>query len=285
MSTSIAPSPTPAPVLISTRAGTGKVTMAHVVNAEWIKFRTLRSTYFTLLAAVVADIGIAIASCYGAVDRIQHPRHEGPQHFLQDFSPAEWSLQGYNLAQLALGVLGVLIVTGEYSTGMIRASLSAVPRRLPMLWGKAAVFGVVAAVLSCVCVLTSFLVGQSILSTVHVQTTLSAPGVSRVVFGTALYLTVIGLLSVALGTMIRNAAGGIATLLGVLFIVPLLVEGLPTTWHDHIAPYLPSAAGSAVMTLKQDPTLLSPGTGLIVLACYLVAAYVGAAVVLKRRDA
>ncbi|MDH6110301.1 ABC-2 type transport system permease protein [Kitasatospora sp. MAP12-15] len=270
--------------VISTKAGAGKVTLPRVVNSEWIKFRTLRSSYFTLLAAVVFMIGFGLLACYGAIDHLNHPDihdHGGP--FQVD--AADRSLRGYLAAQLAIGVLGVLVVSGEYSTGMIRASMSAVPRRLPVLWAKAAVFGAVTLVLTGVTAFVAFFGGQAILSANHVQTTLSATGVLRTVLGTALYLTLVGLLAVAIGALIRNTAGGIAAVFGLLLVLPTLVEVLPASWGTHISPYLPGAAGQAVATLNPDPGTLAPWTGFAVMCVYVVVALAGAATVLKRRDA
>lgn len=268
--------------VISTRAGSGSATLPRVVHSEWIKFRTLRSSYFTLLAAVVFMVGFGLLACYGAIDHLNHPgTHE--RNFSID--PADRALRGYLAAQLAVGVLGVLVVSGEYSTGMIRASLSAVPRRLPVLWAKAAVFGVVTLVVTSVTALVAFVSGQAILATKHVDTTLSAPGVVRTVLGTSLYLTAVGLLAVGIGALIRNTAGGIAAVFGLLLVLPTLVEVLPSNWSGHIGPYLPGAAGQAVATLNPDPGTLAPWTGFGVMCLYVLASLIGAAVVLKRRDA
>ncbi|GAA1241005.1 ABC transporter permease subunit [Kitasatospora nipponensis] len=260
----------------------GRVTLLRVVHSEWIKFRTLRSSYYTLLAAVVFMIGFGLLACYGAVDHINHPEAHD-RAFMVD--AADRSLRGYLAAQLAVGVLGVLVISGEYSTGMIRASLSAVPRRLPVLWAKAAVFGAVTLVVTTVTAFVAFFGGQAVLAGVHVQTTLSAAGVLRTVLGTALYLTAVGLLAVGIGAMVRNTAGGIAAVFGLLLVLPGLVEVLPASWSSHIGPYLPGAAGQAVATLHGDPGTLAPWTGFAVMCGYLAAALIGAAVVIKRRDA
>ncbi|WP_327069420.1 ABC transporter permease [Kitasatospora sp. NBC_01250] len=272
-----------APAAAPARTVTGSpVTLARVVHSEWIKFRTLRSTYFTLLAAVVFMVGFGLLACYGAIDHLNHPdvRDHG-----FSINAADRSLRGYLAAQLAVGVLGVLVVSGEYSTGMIRASLSAVPRRLPVLWAKAAVFGAVTFVVTLITAFVAFFGGQAVLSSHNVQTTLSAAGVTRTVIGTALYLTAIGIFAVAIGTLIRNTAGGIAAIFGMLLVLPTLVEVLPANWSAHISPYLPGAAGQAVATLNPDPGTLAPWTGYGVLWIYVVAALIGAAAVLKRRDA
>ncbi|MDH6124017.1 ABC transporter permease subunit [Kitasatospora sp. GP82] len=267
--------------VISTRAGEGRVTLPRVVNSEWIKFRSLRSSYWTLAATVVLTIGFGALFCWATVNRWDHLPPDERAHF----TPVEHSLRGYFLAQMAIGVLGVLVVTGEYSTGMIRASLSAVPRRLPVLWAKTAVFGAITWVVATVSCVVAFFLGQAILAGKHLDTTISAPGVTRVVLGMGLYLTAVGLLAVGIGTLIRNTAGGIAAVFGTLLVLPLLAEALPSSWQDNIVPYLPGNAGQALATLHQGPHDLAPWTGFGVLCLYVVAALIGAAVVLKRRDA
>ncbi|MYS21689.1 ABC-2 family transporter protein [Streptomyces sp. DvalAA-14] len=259
----------------------GRVSQARVLHSEWIKLRTLRSTFYTLIAAVVALIGFGALFCAVTANHWPH-MHAGER---AHFDPALTSLRGYFLAQLAIGVLGVLVVTGEYATGMIRATMSAVPRRLPVLWAKAALYSAVTWVLMTVGALIAFLIGQALLSSQHIDTTLSAPGVTRMVFGVGLYLTVVGLLGVAIGALIRNTAGGIATVFGLLLVLPALAEALPQSWNNAISPYLPSNAGQALISLHREAHTLAPWTGFGVFCLYALAALAGAAVLLKRRDA
>ncbi len=259
----------------------GRVTQLRVLHSEWIKLRTLRSTFYTLLAAVVALIGFGALFCAVTANRWPHMAASERAHF----DPALTSLRGYYLAQLAVGVLGVLVITGEYATGMIRASIAAVPRRLPVLWAKAGLYSAVTWVLMTTGAVIAFLVGQTLLSSRHLDTTLSAPGVIRMVLGTGLYLTVVGLLGVAIGALIRNTAGGIATVFGLLWMLPVLAEALPSSWSNVIGPYLPSTAGQALVSLHQEAHTLAPWTGFLVFCLYALAALAGAAVLLKRRDA
>lgn len=270
----------PAPVTAPAAPG-GEVTQTRVVHSEWIKMRTLRSTFYTLLAALVALIGLGtLFSAFTASHWASMSPHERA-----DFEPALTSLRGYFLAQLAVGVLGVLVITGEYGTGMIRATLAAVPRRLPVLWAKAGLYTAVVWLVTTAGALVAFLVGQSVLSSKHIGTSLSAPGVPRVVFGAALYLAVVGLLGVAIGALIRNTAGGIATLFGLLLVVPVLFEALPSSWADHVNQWLPSNAGQSLVSLHHQAHTLSPWTGFTVFLLYALAALAAAAFLLKRRDA
>ncbi len=253
------------------------------MRSEWTKLRSLRSTVFSLLAAVliVIALGILISTA-----RSSHFDHRSLQDRLT-FDPTRTSLSGTYLAQLAIGVLGVLIMTGEYASGMNRATFAAVPRRLPVLWAKGAVYAVVALVLMIIAEFVAFLGGQAALSSHQLNTTLSAPGVLRAVIGAALYLTVVGLLGLALGTLLRNTAGAIATLFGILLVLPLLVHFLPSSWANSIDPYLPSGAGQAIFQVVSDPTehSLAPWTGFGIFCAYAAAAMIAAAVMLRRRDA
>jgi ABC-type transport system involved in multi-copper enzyme maturation permease subunit len=258
-----------------------KVTQARVLLSEWTKIRSLRSTIFSLLAAIVFIVGLAVLV---PMVTVSHWPPRDPREAL-GFDPTTRTLSGIFLAQLAIGVLGVLLITGEYATGMIRATFAAVPARLPVLWAKAAVFAAVTLVLMVPTVLGAFLIGQSILTSKHLQTNLSNPGVLRAVIGAALFLTVVGLLGIGLGALLRNTAGGISTLFGLLFVLPIIVRFLPSSWSDPINKYLPSNAGEAITHVHPDPTLLAPWTGFGLFCGYAVVVFIAAAISLRRRDA
>ena len=187
------------------------------------------------------------------------------------------------LAQLAVGVLGVLLVTGEYSTGMIRATFGAVPKPLPVLWAKASLYAGVTFALMLAADVVAFLGGDRLLG-VH-GTTLSADGAVPAIVGVAGYLALIGVFSMALGLIVRSTAGGIATLFGLLLVVPPLGLLLPSSWRDHLLPYLPSSAGASMVKAHTSTDALSPTTSLLVLLAWVVAALVGAVLVLTKRDA
>jgi ABC-2 type transport system permease protein len=258
-----------------------KVTQWRVLRSEWVKFWSLRSSYITLGATVLGMIGFG--ALFSAVTANRWPVMEAAQRL--HFEPTGVSLRGFELAQLIIGVLGVLLVTGEYGTGMIRASMSAAPKRLPVVWAKAIVFTVVAFIVGEVSAFVAFFVGQALLSSQHIQTSLSAPEVLRTVFGTGLYLTMVGLLGVALGWIIRSTAGGIATLFGLLLVLPALSEALPLSWSQHVTPYLPSNAGQSITAIHPDPGMLAPWTGIGVFCLYIVAGFIAAAILVRRRDA
>lgn len=257
------------------------VTQLRVIASEWTKLRSLRSTVFSLLAAVAFIVGFSLLVPSVTVAHWP-PRDPGEA---LTFDPTTRSLAGVFLAQLAIGTLGVLLVTGEYASGMIRATFAAVPTRLPVLWAKVVVFAVTTLVLTVPAVIAAFAIGQSIFARKNLDTTFAATGVTRAVIGAALYLTVVGVLGLALGALVRNTAGAISTLFGILFVLPIIVHFLPSSWSDPIDKYLPSSAGQAVTHVRHDPTALAPWTGFGVFCLYALGVLLLAALALKRRDA
>jgi ABC-2 type transport system permease protein len=176
------------------------------------------------------------------------------------------------------------VFTGEYGTGMIRATFTAVPRRVTVLVGRSMVCAVTTVVVLVPTCLVAFVIGQRFLATKNIETTLGAPGVTRAVIGAGLYLAAIALLGVALGWLTRHTAGAIGALVAVLLIVPILVHLLPDPWPDRISQWLPGDAGQALWTVRPQPHTLAPWTGFGVLLAYVAAALVAAAVLLRRRD-
>ena len=190
------------------------------------------------------------------------------------------------LAQLLIGVLGVLVITAEYSTGVIRSTFAAVPKRLPVLWAKAGVLAVVTGVPMLVAVFTAFFTGQAILSGDGTGAALTDPGVLRAVLGSVGFLAGVALLGLAIGAIVRNTAGAIAALVAILLLLPgLLGLVLPSGWGDTVVSYLPSNAAAAFTTVNPGADLPSSGAGLAVFAGYLVVLFGVAAVLLVRRDA
>jgi ABC-2 type transport system permease protein len=256
--------------------------MTAILLSEWTKLRSLRSTAYTLLALAVLAIGLGALISSGA--GAGYP--ELTQAERDAFDPTQLSTQSYLAAQLALGVLGVLVITGEYATGMIRTSLTAVPRRERLLAAKAAVFAVVALVAGLVVGFGAFLLGQVTLAGAGApHTTLTEPHVARAVAGAGLYLATIGLLGVAVGTIVRSTAGGITVLVAVTLLVPAFGQGLPGGWGERLVRWWPTTAGSRVMTVKSDPDLLGPWAGYGVLCVAVAATLVAAFAVLRARDA
>jgi ABC-2 type transport system permease protein len=191
-----------------------------------------------------------------------------------------------NVAQLAIAVLGVLVISGEYSTGMIRSSLIAVPKRLPVLWAKIAVYAAVSFILTVPAVIIAFFASQAVLSRHHIlQISFGDPGVARSVLGGALYVTLVGIFALGIGSILRNTAGGIAAFAGIFFVIPPLLSILPTSWNNAISQYLPSEAGAQLFSLHQGAHSLSPAAGGLLMLGYCALVVAVAAVLLVRRDA
>ena len=259
----------------------GRVTQARVARSEWTKFHSLRSTRWSLLAGMLLTVAFPIIFAFVTDARWgQMSLHERASR-----SPLDIALAGVNVAQLAIAVLGVLVVTGEYSTGMIRATFTAVPRRLPVLWAKLGVFGAVAFVLMVPAVLAAFFSSQAILARKGIlQIAFSQPGVPRVMVGGALYVMLVGIFALGLGAIIRNTAGGISTFAGIFFVIPPLMNILPTSWNNAASKYLPSEAGRQLFALQHGANTLTPLAGGLLMAGYCAVAIAVAAVLMRRRD-
>lgn len=254
-----------------------KVTQARVVKSEWIKFWSLRSTAITLAISVVVFVGIGLI----ASSMLGGGATQGPGAGLT--SPVSASLAGVGLAQLAFATLGVLFMAGEYSTGMIRSSLSAVPKRLPVLWGKIAVFTGVAFVVALAAAAIAFTGGQLIAG--DTGASWSDPGVARAVIGSAFVLTGSGVLGIGLGALLRSTPAAISTVFGVLFLLSGIAGLLlPDSWSTALG-YLPSNAADSITALTTADGSLGPWAGLAVFAGYLVAVVGAAAWRLETSDA
>lgn len=252
-------------------------TLADVAHSEWTKLRSLRSTFFTLLATVVLVVGV------GALVSYESSVHYTPQDGTWD--PTGSSLAGMMIGQLAIAVLGVLVITGEYGTGMIRPSLAAVPRRGRLLAAKAGVFAAVAVVTGEVVSWAAFLIGQLLIHGHEPTASLGAPGVARAVVGSGLYVALIGLMAVAVGTLLRHTAGAIVTVVAVLFVLPGVVQALPSSWRNPVEEYWPTQAGSQVMQVVRSAHTLTAWWGFGELALFVAVLLVLAYWTLTSRDA
>jgi hypothetical protein len=251
------------------------------LSSEATKLRSVRSTVWTLAVTVAVTIGIGALISTARVSRW----NELSVRERLSLDPTAISLRGVFLAQLAIGVLGVLVISSEYSTGMIRTTFAAVPRRRLVLFAKAVTFTVVAFVVTTVSCLLAFVIGQSILSAKHANVSLSDPGVLRAVLGAATYLTLVGLLGLGLGTLLRRTAGAIATLFGLVLVLPALTEALPSPWNNDVGKLLPINAGRALFAVRPSTDLLSPGQALLVLLLTVGVVLAAATLALTHRDA
>ncbi|MFF5220760.1 ABC transporter permease subunit [Micromonospora sp. NPDC000212] len=260
-----------------------RVTWWRVVRAEWIKFRSLRSSLIMLAAVVLVFAGLGLGFSAFLAGTTVDPGAPAPPGGPSSLDPLGASLGGVNLAQLLIGTVGVLLTAGEYPTGMIRSSLAAVPSRWPVLAGKVTVLAGVSLALLVPTVLLTFLGGQAVLGDRGIS--LADDGVLRAVLGTAGYLAGVGVLGLALGALLRTTAGALTSVVALLLVLPGLSSLLPDSWSDAVSPYLPSNAGQAFTSISANPDLLSPGAGLAVFLGWLVVLIGAAAVLLRRRDA
>ncbi|MCS7483435.1 ABC transporter permease [Umezawaea endophytica] len=254
-----------------------------VLRSEWVKLRSVRSSAFTLLGAAFAMLaaGLIFASTIGSGGDGPGPGGGGVA------DPTSIALSGVMITQLIIGVLGVMAVSSEYSTGMIRSTLTGVPSRLPVLAAKVAVVvGAVFTTMLAVSVVV-FLGAQAIMSGADLPTAaLGDPGVLRAIVGSAAALTGVAVMGVAFGSILRGTAGAISTLFALVFLAPGLGQLLlPTSWRDDVLKYLPSNASGSFTSVVPDPSALGTTAGALVFAAWVAVPLVVAAVLLRRRDA
>ncbi|MEU6011263.1 ABC transporter permease [Streptomyces sp. NPDC047453] len=250
------------------------------LRSELCKLRSVRSALWTLLGAVTSNVAIGALVGVFLVSRLSVAQQQGAD-------PVRLSLIGLHLSQIALGALGVLTITSEYGTGLIRATLAATPRRRTVLAAKAVVLagvGLAVGVLSCVAAYLVFHAALPADTSSALSRSLTSPGVLRAAVGGGVYLTLLGLLGLGLGAALRSSAVAIATLLGLLFVPVILVGMLPDTWQTTLGPYLPMNAANALYLLHPEPHGLSAAAGLGVFSLYTVLALAAGFTVIHHRD-
>ena len=271
-----------APVL---PAPPGRAGFGGTLRSEFTKIGSVRSTYWTLLMlfAVSVGIGAAISAVVAGGWSQPPPPPPAPPDI---YEATQVSLAGMLvLGQLVIVVPGVL--TAEYSTGMIRTSLIAMPRRIVLYVAKAVAFAAVALAVSLVTAFTAFFLGQALLASSHHSATLAEPGVLRAVIGSALYLTLCGLFAFAAAAIIRNTAAAITAMIGLLFVLPVLVNLLPWAWRDDLVRWLPSSTARAISATvgRQDPHLFPPWGQFAVFAVCTAVLLVAGGILFRKRDA
>ena len=259
----------------------GRYGLGGLLRSEWTKLRTVRSTMWTLSVTVV--LGVGLSALVTAETRAHWSTMSLGSRLT--FDPTSASLVGIFVGQFAIGVLGAMVVTAEYGTGTIRATFAGAPRRPLVLVAKAIVFGAVAFVVAEVVSFLSFFLGQALLTAPATHATLSTPGALREVFGSALYVCILGLFALGLATIIRHTAGAISAFVGILLVLPLILQALPTSIADDLRRFLPDRIGATMLSLHPGPHTFSPWIGLIVLFIYAIVALFIGGVLLVRRDA
>jgi ABC-2 type transport system permease protein len=260
--------------------------LAGTLRSEFTKIRSVRSTYWTLFLLVVAGIAWSVAYCAGEVSHWSTT----PAQQRLGFDPTQASVVGLApLGQLVIVVLGSLAITSEYSTGMIRTSLTVMPRRGVLYGAKAAVFTAAALIVALLTSFASFFIGQVLLTSTHVSATLSQPNVLRAVIGAGLYVALCGLFAFGLGAILRSTAGAMTAAYGLLFLVPELAKALPSGWYADLDRWLPGGdvvnAITSTQSVNANPHLFSAGGEFAVFGAYTAIVLIAGLVLLRRRDA
>jgi ABC-2 type transport system permease protein len=258
------------------------VRFAGILSSEVIKLRSLRSTVWSYAVLIVLSLGLAalMAGTMASVTNDPIPA-EGQTAIVMQVSSFPVAL-----GQLVAAVLGVLFIAGEYGTGMIRSTFTAVPRRLPVLWAKGIVLFVTTFLVGLVATTGAYLVGSPLLAGSDIGAPLTDPDVLRSVIGGALYLALIAVFALGVGTVVRNSAGGIAVVLGIILILPTVLQLIPADWAADLMPYLISDAGLGALGLESGvPGGLEPWQQLLVVLGWVGASLAAGAIVMKRRDA
>ena len=265
----------------------GGVSFLRVVHSEWIKFRSIRSTPWTLGFTLLSMVGIAVLAAWG------NSSFDEGQGAMSALDSVQILTAGWFIAEITVVVLAVLTVSGEYSTGMIRSSMTAVPRRVPVILAKALVVAVASAVTTLLALALAWLAVQPWADSLGLTLELDDPDVLRILLGTPLVLATIALLALAVGALLRHPAAALATVLGVLLVLENVLRLLPFTVVQKISVFMPASAGTRLLTAPDalaaanaDPVTpdLSAWQGYGVLAIWVVALLTLALVLLRRRD-
>ena len=256
----------------------GRAGFAQALRAEWTKFWSVRSTPWSLIALLIAAIGIGALSTNAL---------RGEPFPVAD--PIRRILVGFNLGQFAIGVLGILYISAEYGTGLIRSTLSAQPRRPVVLGAKAVVMGGVGLVVGEILTFATFFVGHLVLSGSRSEVSLGDPGVIRVLVEGGIYLTLMGLIGLGVASIIRNTAGSIALFTGFVLILTLIIFAMPAVIVHALSRYLPANIGATVFAAHTPERLagtpvFSPLTGLIILGIYATVLLLSGCLLMIRRD-
>ncbi|RLP73210.1 ABC transporter permease [Mycetocola tolaasinivorans] len=265
----------------TTRRAPIRLSFAGLVQSEWIKLRSLRSTIwsFALMILLSAGIGLMMVSSFDTTST-------DPEMFAM--KPAQVVLiaaaGGTMVGQLIAGILGALVITGEYSTGMIRTTLTAAPKRTSAFLAKALVLFVSTLVVALVAAAASYLVVALVLMGRGQDAPLFDNDVLPHILGGAVYVAAVALFGLGLGTIIRSGAGAIAGTVGTLMVLPVVLQLIPADWVRDLFPYLLNSAGGRITGQMEDTAWTMGGDFLVVAAWVLVSLVLGL-IALKRRDA
>lgn len=264
-----------------------KAGLAQATRSEWTKLRTVRSTPITLIAALVLTVGFGAIACATYAHHIggMSPGQRTKELAGDDFDPVSFSLVGVMLAQVALAVLGVLAISSEFGSGLIRTTLTAVPGRGKLLGAKTIAFGTLVVVTGQAVAFPAYAVGQMLFAGQHLDISPGADGVVRAVTGTGAYLALVALMGLAMGTVVRHTAGAITALIMLLLVIGPLTSILPGGWGQRVHRFMPDVIGTQASSLHPKAADFGPVAGLGLMALYVVVLLVAGGWLLRRRDA
>lgn len=268
-----------------------------VLHSEWIKFTTLRSTWMLLATTVLLMVGIGLLGGWGIGSAVEAGQADAVQGPGGPGGPGSGGSEGLNailhtmpvggidLGQLIIGSLGVLLMASEYSTGMIRSTMAAVPRRLPAYFAKGLVIAAVAAVVGIASSFATYFLLQPILTGYGLEFGLDVPQLVQSMLLSGVYLALASLIALGLGTLLRNSAGAIVALVALFLVVPPLLGLIRFDWvQDGILPYLPASAGHQMLMLEVAEGALNQTQGGLVMGAWAAALLALGALSLKTRD-
>lgn len=273
------------------RTGGSGLTFGGVLRSEAIKLTSLRSTAwcYGIIVAITLGLGLLLAATFNTGG-------SAGTHEMQQSLWVQAATLGILFSQLVAAVLGALMITGEYGTGMIRSTITAVPKRVPALVAKAVVFAIVTFVVGLIAIVGTALVTTPILAGNGIQADFSDSKTWFAFLGGAGYLALVGLIALFLGTIIRNSAGGISAALGLVFVAPIVMQIFAAVtraaWAENVLAFLPSSAGGRMYSYLTETApavkgvvVLDPLQGLLVVAAWVIVLFAFAVTLLKSRDA
>ena len=273
----------------SRSAGTGVVTFPRVLRSEWIKTTTVPSTVILLAVSLVVMMGLGALVAWGTAELAKDPTVGGPpggiNGSLQELA-YDVPASGLPFGQLLIAALAVVLIGSEYTTGMIRSTMVAVPTRIPALLAKTLVIAVISFAVGVLAAFAAYLVAQPILSGSDLTFGLDAPWVLPAIINTGTVLALIAVMGVAIGALLRSTAGGVVTLVGALFVLPIIAQLLSglADWVDKAARFLPSNAALQLVATRIQAGTLNQVEGGLVLAAWALGLAAAAAVVIRKRD-
>lgn len=288
MSTETATATTTAPAHGGTHRPQHHLTFLRILSSEWIKFTTLRSTWILLATTIVVMIGIGLLGGWGIGSAMEEIKASGQDPATVGLDPGMLygtPLFGLDFGQLIIGSLGVLMIASEYSTGMIRSTMTAVPTRLPAFLGKALVVAVVAALVGIVSSFATYFLLQPILAQYEAGFELGVENLTQSMLLAGVYLALASVMALGLGALLRNSAGAIVTLVALFLVLPTVLGFIQFDWvQDGVIPFLPGNAGHQMLLLQTPEDTLTQTQGGLVLGAWAAGLLALGAASLKARD-